>query len=326
MGRTRAPASLGGQYSSLVIPAPPPFALFRRRQQEQRQRYSSGQWEVEQVNRLLDSLLHDNATHLMQPDPQWPLENTLVADDKTGSRSEMRGSRSGPVAAHTKILDTLRGPRELETDPGAMVGDSETEDNTRVGTRNTSHARFEALFTNMVIRSDTTSSWSSPRFRALRDGKFQGFATVGPIVIFSSRAVPVRARQNCPGSVPLPFIGRLRILELFAFKIRCTISEDATRHAIYVLCHISDRSAASVVDANILANVEPLLDSTDPRVFSYTCCLLGNLQRQMPNVISGELKCRLTHFLMASEGADVRTCLAAAYALGYWGLETRYDR
>ncbi|KAJ6461558.1 armadillo-type protein [Mycena vitilis] len=106
-----------------------------------------------------------------------------------------------------------------------------------------------------------------------------------------------------------------------------TTSEDATRHAIYVLCHISDRSAASVVDANILAKVEPLLDSTDPRVISYTCCLLGNLQRRIPNVISAELRCRLSSLLMASGsmGADGRMSLAAAYALGHWGIETRYD-
>ncbi|KAJ7604416.1 armadillo-type protein, partial [Mycena polygramma] len=95
-------------------------------------------------------------------------------------------------------------------------------------------------------------------------------------------------------------------------------------NAIYVLSRISEWSEASVVDANILAHVKGLLESEDPYVVSCTSCLLGNLERSMPGVINEEFQSQLQCLLaFVAESENVQMCLSTAYALGYWGIETR---
>ncbi|KAJ7643448.1 armadillo-type protein [Mycena polygramma] len=115
-----------------------------------------------------------------------------------------------------------------------------------------------------------------------------------------------------------PCIKLVSLLDHSSAEVRC--------HAIYAVSRLSEWSVASVVDANILANVKSLLDSRDPYVLLCTCCLLGMIERYRPGIISEGFQDQLKRlFASEVESENVLIRLSTTYALGYWGCETRGD-
>jgi hypothetical protein len=56
------------------------------------------------------------------------------------------------------------------------------------------------------------------------------------------------------------------------------------REAIYALCQITAESVTAVravLDANVLIHISELLDSPDDAVLECTCCMIGNMAKQV---------------------------------------------
>ncbi|KAJ6479556.1 hypothetical protein C8R47DRAFT_1285760, partial [Mycena vitilis] len=165
---------------------------------------------------------------------------------------------------------------------------------------------------------------AKPLLKLLYHQQASAFLTHNDSSLFKERVKLLTTCVREYVSVPtkLRILRYLAVRAEFVLDARAIINE-VRYHAIYALSRISEWSAATVVDANILATVKALLDTMDPYILSCTCSLLGMIERHRPG-ITGEACQRQLKCLFASE-IDSEHALSTTYSLGSCGCEAHDD-